>query len=106
RWGSAVPEQCRTVGCATLEIVEQNGQTIAHIKRAPDAPSTDVELIYAATADAAHLPALYASLPAGVNEVGSIVDARYKGAKVELVDVSPFPFNCKGCVVAGLPIAP
>lgn len=102
RWGANVP--CTKAGCGTIEIIEQQGKTIARAKRGDADAETHLEVVYSATsAGGSALPPVYASFPAGIAEAASIVDDRYRGAKLELHDFSPFPFSCNGCVTTDLP---
>ena len=63
----------------------------------------DVAVIIQATGSTGTaLPAFEASLPAGVDELTTLLDSQYAGAKLEIADASPFARKCDnphGCIV-------
>ena len=101
RWGVAVPVACAASGCVTLSIGAEPARSIARVERDPGAEGVELEVSYRAIGDdGTELPRLYVSLRAKSNEISSPLDVRYARAKLVLLDVSPFPFHCDGCIVS------
>jgi phosphatidylserine/phosphatidylglycerophosphate/cardiolipin synthase-like enzyme len=76
--------------------------------RSPYASRLDPDATYAPprVGDGAILPRLYLSLPASVADANPPIEARYEHATFSVVDISPFPFRCDGCVVTDEPLPP
>lgn len=107
RWGTQIPPSCRATGCATLSITSGSQQLIAEVKRDPAAAGLGLEVTFGATSTAgAELPRLTVSLPPGADRFEAPLEARYDGATVHVLDVSPYPFNCDACIVTDLPLPP
>jgi len=101
RWGALLP--CGSTGCAAVQV---SGDTAPQLQvtRDPSAGQAPLELVVAATAaNGDKLPTLTISLPAGVGDLATPLDARYAGAKLDVIDASPFPRACDSpehCVTA------
>lgn len=123
RWGTQMLDACKAVGCVTVEVVRTErddgservdlGAGVAawragltngpseivtfQATRDPASAGNDLQVVLAATgSDGRELPRLEVELPAGVDAAAAPGDARYAGATLRVVDVSPFPRACPG----------
>ncbi len=125
RWGSAALDACGNPGCVTVTLEQPAPVAAAEPgSGAPGAPvppmaarlgvtvtrdaggkDLDLDLLVRAVDDsgaARDLPALIVSLPAGADSATTLLDPAYAGARLVVVDVSPFPRACRGgggCIV-------
>lgn len=104
RWGTQIPA-CPHPACVQVALQDQ------WLRIQPDpGVTTDLEVVLRATsANGNPLPMLYLNLPAGSPAFSDAVETRYLGAKIEVVDVSPFPRKCPeggACVMKQSPLPP
>jgi hypothetical protein len=96
RWAPLIPSTCDHPGCVNVgDAIADDNVAALRLARDPPADGIDLQLVIGATSPAGQpLPDLEVSFAAGANVVTSEIDARYAGAKLELLDVSPFPRSC------------
>lgn len=101
RWGAALPS-CAHPGCATASLTETTGGTRLDVVRDPEAAKRALEIRIGVTPAAGKsASALVIELPATVDKISGGVPANYEGAKVTVLDTSPFTRQCdsaEGCV--------
>lgn len=104
RWGTQLPA-CPHPGCVDIALDDQT----LHVRPDPGV-ATPLEVVLAATSASGHdLPMLTLNLPPGSPAFDEKLDTPYLGAKVEVVDVSPFPRGCPqggACVLVQAPVPP
>lgn len=104
RWGAQIPA-CPHPACVAVILEDQ----ILHVLPDPGV-KTPLEVVVAATSASGHeLPMLTLNLPPGSPPFDDNLDTRYLGAKLEVVDVSPFPRICPqggACVLRQAPLPP
>jgi hypothetical protein len=101
RWGAALPS-CAHPGCATASLTETTGGTRLDVVRDPEVAKRALEIRIGVTPAAGKsASALVVELPAAVDKISGGVPANYEGAKVTVLDTSPFTRPCdsaEGCV--------
>lgn len=101
RWGAALPA-CAHPGCVTANLTETTGGTRLDVVRDPEAAKRALEIRIGVTPAAGKsASALVVELPAAVDKISGGVPANYEGAKVTVLDTSPFTRPCdsaEGCV--------
>ncbi len=96
RWGAAVPA-CAHPGCVTASLATTPGGVRLDIVRDPEAAHHALEVRIGVTpAPGKSAPALVVELPANVDKISGGVSEAYDGAKVMVLDVSPFTRPCVG----------
>jgi hypothetical protein len=96
RWGTLMPA-CDHPGCVFVGDPIGDATTAGvRIARDPPADRLELEVRLGATTAAGALPDLIVELPAGVKAFDAALDPQYAGAKLEVVDVSPFSLPCAG----------
>ncbi|MDB4958610.1 MAG: hypothetical protein JWO36_6179 [Myxococcales bacterium] len=126
RWGTSLTSRCHDVGCITISasrvvaapmtenaVVDTKSRetkptAIAHVTRDPGTTSIPLQVIVSATsASGAKLPPLYINLPPGVDELAAPVEPRFADAQFTVIDLSPFPYDCRGgCIAMDAPLPP
>jgi len=102
RWGEMLPP-CAASGCVAITA----SSDAVDATRDPRAVGANLEVVLRATsATGQQLPTLFVSLPAGVDHVTATIDRRYAGATYAVLDVSPFAYDCNGCIAMAAPPAP
>ncbi len=103
RWGTAMPA-CASAGCATVAIVGDATAPALQVTRDPAAIGRPLEVVVSATAPSGEaLPTLRINLMPEAPDLVTPAEARYAGAKLEVIDASPFPLGCDApahCVIA------
>jgi hypothetical protein len=98
RWGTRLP-RCKSLGCVRL------GLERATLTVTPDLVAANFDLdvtVQAISSFGEPLPQLEINVPKGVGPFEAPLDAKYIGATLEVLDVSPFPRRCPasgGCVI-------
>jgi len=96
RWGAALPS-CPHPGCVTATLSDTGGGTLLEVVRDPEAAHRALELRLGVTpAPGKSAPPLVIELPAEVEKLSGGVADVYAGAKLTVLDVSPFTRPCDG----------
>jgi hypothetical protein len=107
RWGSDRIAGCASPGCARIDVLTPNhdgARPVVTIERDPATVQYAVELLLEARTAAGAptgAPRIVAVLPVGVTRWTQLYDARYAGATLAVLDVSPLPRPCRqdrGCL--------
>jgi hypothetical protein len=101
RWGAALPS-CAHPGCVTATLTDTTGGTRLDVVRDPEAAKRALEIRIGVTPAAGKSASpLVVELPATVDKISGGVPPSYEGAKVTVLDTSPFTRPCdspEGCV--------
>ncbi|MDB4952647.1 MAG: hypothetical protein JWO36_216 [Myxococcales bacterium] len=115
RWQSKTLTSCEHVGCAAVSLTDplagkpadqmpaKHPGVIVSFARDASAAATNLEVLVAVTPAEGKPPLqwLVANMPAGANRVITHLGGEYAGAKLGVVDASPFPRPCPaegGCI--------
>ncbi|HEY4241364.1 MAG TPA: hypothetical protein VGM88_16195 [Kofleriaceae bacterium] len=108
RWGDL---GCKHAGCVTVSIIDpmahaadptkKHPGVVLSVTREPGSPAGPLEVLLAPAEGAKQVPTLVVNIPAGTQKVLDHLHEEYAGARLEVMDASPFPRSCPtaaGCV--------
>jgi len=96
RWGAALPS-CPDPGCVTARLATVDGGPAVDVTRDREASDRGLEVVLAATpAAGASVASLIVELPRGVDRYSGPLSRDYANARLQVVDVAPFPRACPG----------
>ncbi len=108
RWDGLA--SCANAACVELRLSpppdNHPGQPVLDVRTGPEV-TRDLQVTVRSTSRTGDaLPNLEINLPAGVHGLAGLLDYRYLDAKLEVVDLSPFPRRCEyegGCLMLQAP---
>ena len=96
RWGADLPA-CAHPGCITAELAGSDAMAMLTVTRDPEAANKPLEVFLGVAPAAGKAAApLVIELPATADSVTGPVPPEYSGARLTVLDASPFPRVCPG----------